>query len=228
MTTYPWGRGVLVYSGGADSTVLLYHLKRMSLVKMAVFFDYGQASARQQLQHVTDHCNDLSVELLQVKLPMPTQVGGVYERSFVPQVTDDADGNVELEGEELLEWRRKQWSWIEARNALFLTWAAGLAADRKLSRVYVGFQEENEEASRDEDIDTRLPFVEALNAALAFGSLSRPVRIVAPFLEMGLNKNAIADLGRTLRVPLERTYSCEFWPQCGVCGQCKRRDRAIG
>lgn len=232
---WTWGRGVALVSGGIDSIVMLYWLHQLELVERVLIFNYGQRSYRAQLDLVNKHCRGLGLlaDVEQVKLPMPTTKGGVYQRAFVPTGSDDADGKVivdgeELEGAELTAWRRKQWSWIEARNALFLTWAAGRAAELGVGRVYVGFQEESSEASENDEVDTTAPFVEAVNAMLTFGAVSRPVTIVSPWFMLGMDKTAIVKLGESLNVDLELTYSCEFHPECGVCGACARRARAIG
>lgn len=227
-----WGKGIVVCSGGIDSVVLLHWLASFGAATRVVFFDYGQVSAgaqwdRVKAQGLAAGLHYVKGDIVKVKMPMPTTRGGVYERGFVPQVVDDADGKVDLEDEQLLEWRKEQWSLIEARNSLFVLWAAGFAAELKLSRVYVGFQEESEEGSRKDDLDTAAPFIEAVNALLTFGAVSRPVKVVAPFLDLGLDKAAVVQLGQSLEVDFERTYSCEFYPPCDVCGQCTRRVRGL-
>ena len=223
----PWGSGVVVCSGGADSTVLLYMLHSMGVASRAVFFDYGQASAPRQQECVALAAEDLGVPWQAVSLVMPTTSGGVYTKGFKPSKSDNADGVIALSGARLAAWRRSQWSIIEARNSLFVVWAAGLASELDLRRVYVGFQEEQSDAAESDDIDTTTPFVEAVNALLTFGAVTRPVRVVAPFLDMGADKTAIWRLGTSLGVDFASTHSCEFWPACNRCGCCRRRARAL-
>ncbi len=226
--TTTWGAGIVVASGGLDSTVLMYWLASLGVASEAVFFDYGQRSASAQWRFVQLHAKEAGIPAQSVRMTMPTTRGGVYQRGFVPENPDDANGENALEGEELAEWRRKQWSWIEARNSVFMVWAAGLAAERNLGRVYVGFQEETREAGDNDELDVTAPFLEAVNALLTFGAVSRPVKVAAPFLDLGLNKSSIVKLGRKLEVDMDLTYSCEFHPPCNTCGACARRARAFG
>jgi 7-cyano-7-deazaguanine synthase in queuosine biosynthesis len=227
-----WGAGVVVCSGGADSTVLLYMLHMLQVANRAVFFDYGQVSADRQAECVAHAAGALGIKWQRVKLTMPTTTGGVYQRGFRPSRPDDADGRVAdgrtpLSGKRLDQWRRTQWSIIEGRNSIFVTWAAGLASQHKLRRVYVGFQEEKPECAEDDNIDTTRPFVESINSHLQFGVVTREVLVVAPFLDLGLNKQAIWKTGKSLGVDFSQTYSCEFYPACRRCGACRRRARAI-
>lgn len=65
---------VLLYSGGLDSTVLLYHLRAEGHEVVPLAFQYGQSHGK-ELGRAQDICDELEVNLWMVTLPFEIFVG---------------------------------------------------------------------------------------------------------------------------------------------------------
>lgn len=103
---------------------------------------------------------------------------------------------------------------IRSRNA-FLATVASMAASDRVWGVALGLHAGSSYA------DCTPAFVGAVSHALSFQS--RPLQILAPFVEWG--RPDVLDLCAREGVPLELTYSCEAGtqPPCGVCLSCRDR-----
>jgi 7-cyano-7-deazaguanine synthase in queuosine biosynthesis len=224
------GPGVVVLSGGIDSTVLSHLLARRGLLEHIYFADYGQASASHQWENcVSVTAYKLGVEAYrdEIKLP-PFMQGGGHIISGRPGGAMKTPFDALTMDAETYE---KVWDPLPGRNTIFLLHAASLAISKGLDTVYVGFQVEPEEWKLlDENemamqaADTTPVFVEAFNSLVFSGGIHRNVEVSAPFLDYRWSKSDTVRVASKLGV-LEETYSCEFYPPCGVCRQCLDRKR---
>ena len=202
---------VLAYSGGLDSTVLLYHLIAEGGVVSALSVNYGQRHQRELdsaraiarrlgLPHKTIDLSSLGkllegCSLTNPDLPMPQ--GHYAEPSMKATV-------------------------VPNRNMLFLalaaSWAISLGADTVSYAAHSG----------DHAIypDCRESFAQALDNAIRLADW-REIRLNRPFVH--LDKRAIVERGATLGVPFARTWSCYEGGQlhCGRCGTCIERREAF-
>jgi 7-cyano-7-deazaguanine synthase len=71
------GPGILLASGGIESTTLLAQLARGGEQVQALFIDYGQRAAPHERRAVEDHCAPLGVELVTLDL---ARVGATFRR----------------------------------------------------------------------------------------------------------------------------------------------------
>lgn len=113
-------------------------------------------------------------------------------------------------------------SWIVPnRNAIFLSVACNLAVIAKAESVTFGSNRD------DADVfpDCRLSFVEAFNLALKTAQVC--VEVCAPYIDK--TKPQIVAIGRALRVPIGRTWSCytRGSKPCGICPACEKRAVAL-
>ncbi|MBC9890579.1 MAG: 7-cyano-7-deazaguanine synthase QueC [Opitutae bacterium] len=194
---------VLAYSGGLDSTVLLYHLVAEGGVVSALSVNYGQRHQRELDSARAHKTIDLSslgkllegCSLTNPDLPMPQ--GHYAEPSMKATV-------------------------VPNRNMLFLalaaSWAISLGADTVSYAAHSG----------DHAIypDCRESFAQALDNAIRLADW-REIRLNRPFVH--LDKRAIVERGATLGVPFARTWSCYEGGQfhCGRCGTCIERREAF-
>lgn len=207
---------VLIYSGGLDSTVLLYDLLTKAQAVDCVSIDYGQRHARElsaakaittreRLRHDLVHINNLVL-------------------SSSSQTNRDKDvprGHYEDESMKLTV--------VPNRNMMMLSVAAALAIDRGYDNIAYAAH------AGDHAIypDCRDTFIVGMQAALNFCHYT-PVNLHAPFT--GRTKADIVRLGARLRVPFADTWSC-YDPQevecydklihCGACGTCTERREAF-
>ncbi|NPA32272.1 MAG: 7-cyano-7-deazaguanine synthase QueC [Aquificae bacterium] len=210
-------KGILVLlSGGMDSATLLWLAKREFPEVYAISFDYGQ-------RH--------SVELKYAK--ELARLAGVKEH-FIVQVpfyrsirgSALIDESVEVPKEDYPEDEPPPTT-VPMRNLTFLAIASAFADSLGIDHIGIGVH-----ALDTPYPDCRPEFITAAESAINAGSVfvaktKRRMHVYAPFL--GMTKRQIAQLGKELGVPFEKTYSCYEGtePPCGECPTCRQREEAL-
>jgi 7-cyano-7-deazaguanine synthase in queuosine biosynthesis len=235
---------LLLASGGIDSTVLMHFLACRDRAagggaKTEVMFcDYGQASADHQEALVAHHCLELGLRYRREKIDWPEYARGrghIFNEKSYPEAMDDAYEALKMSPEEYQDYLDNKWDIIQGRNVAFLARAGAYAISRGMRYVYTAFQfdEPEWEANgwRDDFVgpgcDTAPGFVKAFNTLSVSGGFSKPLTVVAPFLDTHKTKRQIVGLGVQLGVDLSMSYSCEFFPACGKCHQCLIRAEVL-
>jgi len=200
---------VLIYSGGLDSTTLLYYLKDKYDIQ-ALSFNYGQRH-KKELECATKITRKINVyhKIVDIStIKDLISVGAITGGGIVPH------GNYSRESQ-------KQ-TIVPNRNAIMLTIATGYAVTIGVRKVFYAAHY----SDRAVYPDCRKEFVEAINTAMRIGNDDQ-VEILAPFVQM--TKAEIVLLGDTLCVPFEETWSCYEGREihCGICGTCFERKEAF-
>lgn len=202
---------IVIYSGGLDSTVLLYALKAQRDEIAAVSFDYGQRH-KKELIAASRITRDLGVDHCIVDL----HTYGMYIRSSSQTNADVAVPEGHYEDETMRA------TVVPNRNMIMIALAAGIAMDRGYHEVAYAAH------AGDHAIypDCREEFVHAMMKPLALAHYE-PIVLCAPFLRM--RKEQIVRDGHSLGVPLHRTWSCYRGElmHCGRCGTCVERREAF-
>ena len=202
---------VLIYSGGMDSTVLLYHLLDERHDMAALSIDYGQRH-RRELEAAKRITSRLGIEHhvadLSALRPLMAGSSQTSDGIAVPH------GHYEAESMKLTV--------VPNRNMLMLSVAGAWAISRKSEFVAYAAH------AGDHAIypDCREEFVRPLAEALANADWHR-VDILRPFVRM--TKADICARGAALGVPFGLTYSCYEGREthCGLCGTCMERREAF-
>ena len=201
--------GLIVLSGGLDSTTLLYdHREEIAL---AVTFDYGSKHNHNEIPCAQLHCRCLGIE----HLIIPLSFMGQYFRS-----------DLLLSGGEIptgtYNEENMQATVVPFRNGIMLSIAAGLAESRNLKRIFIA----NHFGDHAIYPDCRPEFTEAMSRAIEAGTYVN-VKLVAPYTN--LTKGEIARRGVALGVDYSKTYSCYKGGEkpCGKCGTCRERIEAL-
>jgi 7-cyano-7-deazaguanine synthase len=208
-------KAVAIMSGGLDSTVLAYLLKRQGFAVEALSFDYGQRH-RKELEYARRVAADLDDSWRLVNL----QAAGVTELLLGSALTDSSV--MVPEGHYAAESMRA--TVVPNRNAIMLAIACAAAASWGAESVALAVH------AGDHPIypDCRPAFVHAFEAMeyVAMEGMAK-VRIVAPFLDK--TKADIVRMGADLGVPFDRTWSCYQGgvTHCGACGTCHERREAF-
>lgn len=202
---------ILVYSGGMDSTTLLYYLIAQGIHVTALSFDYGQRHKR-ELDAASMLCKEIGVDhhILDI-----TSVKKLLKGSSLTDDSEDVPhGHYAAEN--------MKTTVVPNRNAMMLSIAYAHAVSSGASSVYFAAH------AGDHFIypDCRPPFVRALEYALQLGNDSS-IKIEAPFINM--TKGEIAALGSKLNVPYDSTWTCYEGGDepCGKCGACTEREEAF-
>jgi 7-cyano-7-deazaguanine synthase len=200
---------VIIYSGGLDSTTLLYEERER--VELAVTFDYGSNHAAREIACARHHCAQLGIEHIVIEL-------GFMSRYFQSSLLSGGDaipsGNYDEEN--------MKSTVVPFRNGIMLSIACGLAESRGLKRVLIA----NHGGDHAIYPDCRPEFIEAMDAAMRAGTYVN-VEIAAPYTN--LTKADLVRRGAQLGIDYGHTYSCYRGSEkhCGTCGTCTERKEAF-
>ena len=198
--------GLVLVSGGIDSSVCLALAALHGRHPVGVAFDYGQSN-RSELDAAARIANALSCELLVAAIDLgqagrsPLTGGAFPERPAEEAVPA---------------------TYVAGRNLVFLSIAMGIAETRDLDRVYFGATAHDTKYP-----DCRIEFVESFqrsaNLGLQCSQEGRPISIRTPLI--GFNKAEIIRVALGLGVPLDLTWTCyrDGERPCQDCGACRLR-----
>ena len=200
---------VIIYSGGLDSTTLLY--EEQQRIALAVTFDYGSNHAAREIACARHHCSLLGIEHVVIELAF---MGRYFSSSLLsgPEAIPDGsydDSNMHS-------------TVVPFRNGIMLSIACGLAESRGLTRVLIA----NHGGDHAIYPDCRPAFVEAMDGAMRAGTYEG-VRLAAPYTN--LTKADLVRSGAALGIDYGWTYSCYRGGEhhCGTCGTCTERKEAF-
>lgn len=195
-------RGIILASGGLDSTTLCYLFIKNKIEFTPLIINYGQ------------HCFHTELESLQSVLPKEhasrieiINVPEIYKFSSSKFINPVNLWEEPITADDL---------YIPYRNVLLLTIGASFARTLGLNYVYSAFINSNHA----KEIDCSNIFFNNLESLLQdFGS----VNIKMPF--RSFSKYEVAKLGVELGVPIGSTFSCQASPKvpCGACPNCVDR-----
>ena len=202
-------RAVLVYSGGLDSTTLLYEYK--DSIALAVSFDYGSKHNRRELEFAALNCKRLGIKHLVIPLEF---MGRYFKSDLLIGGGDIPEGSYADEN--------MKSTVVPFRNGIMLSIAAGLAESYELDAIMLA----NHSGDHAIYPDCRPEFIEGMAAAVEAGTYNG-VKVVSPYCNM--TKRDIALRGRELGVDYSLTYSCYKGGEkhCGKCGTCVERKEAL-
>lgn len=203
MPTYD---GVLLASGGMDSTVLAYDLANKSENVILLFLDYGQHCMVKELETLKKVVPDAYRDNIRV-----IKIGDVYKESRSRMIIEANLWTDSVVADDL---------YLPYRNLLFLSIASAYAQSIAAKNVYSAFINSNHA----KEIDCSMEFFSQLESLLQlYGS----VKINMPYREM--SKRDVARLGVRLGAPVALTYSCQVnsITPCGACPNCVDKIDAI-
>ncbi len=202
---------VLIYSGGLDSTILLYHLCAEGHKVQALSVDYGQRH-RCELNRARAICDKIDVPHQKADL------SGI--RSLLSGSSLTSPEIAVAEGHYTEESMKS--TVVPNRNMLLL--ALGTAHALSIGAGYVAYAAH----SGDHAIypDCRSQFANAMDEAIRLCDWNQ-VELIRPFVEW--TKADIVRCGIRLDVPFEKTWSCYKGGKthCGRCGTCIERREAF-
>ena len=202
-------KAVLIYSGGLDSTTLLYEYRES--IALAVTFDYGSKHNAREIAYAKEHCKKLGIR----HLVIPLGFTGQYFRSDLLQ-----SGGEIPEGSYADENMKS--TVVPFRNGIMLAVAAGLAESYDLDAIMLA----NHSGDHAIYPDCRPAFIDAFAAAVEAGTYNG-VKVLSPYCN--ITKRDIALRGHALGVDYAETYSCYKGGErhCGKCGTCVERKEAL-
>ncbi len=212
-------KGVVLLSGGLDSTVNLFAADRELDVVLALTFNYGQRAFTGENTASAEFCRQLGLKHRLIDL---TWFRDFTETSLINLSQEIPVGDrVDIDGEEASIETAKA-VWVPNRNGIFLNIAAGFAEGLGAEYVIPGFNLEEAQTFPDNSQD----YLQALDVSFSF-STANQVKTKCFTTEM--TKPEIARLGKTLNVDFSQMWPCYHnghkW--CGKCESCQRDRRAL-
>ncbi|MFO8027629.1 MAG: 7-cyano-7-deazaguanine synthase QueC [Opitutales bacterium] len=202
---------LLIYSGGLDSTVLLYDLHQAGVELSALSVNYGQRHAC-ELERAADICQGLGIphRVADLSAIQPLLAGS----SLTSPEIGVAEGHYTEEN--------MKSTVVPNRNMILLALATGHALSIGAKRVAYAAH------GGDHAIypDCRNAFADAMAQAMALCDWEQ-VELSRPYVDW--NKADIVRRGAELGVPFEQTWSCYKGgdQHCGRCGTCIERREAF-
>lgn len=195
-------KGVVLFSAGIDSTVLLYLALRSGISVQALEFNYKDRPI-EEIERNEEICRSLNIDLISIDFP------SVNIKELGPTASQGTD--------------RSRLTLIES-NSLYYALAANSCVQIGVRNIFAGQIRSDWEGS---DILQNHPgFFTSLNKLYADEYGDRSPRIILPFLHM--TKSEVVKIGKDLDLPFEKTWSCvNSRIPCGTCAQCKEREEAF-
>ncbi len=206
-------KGIILLSGGLDSLVSLGMTKDKYAISLALTFDYGQKSLKQEIKASKSICEYYNLRHQVIKL------------DWLKSITHTAlVGNTDIpEGKDLDDsFSSAKKVWVPNRNGLFLNIAASFADGEDYDYIIIGANKEEGQTFPDNSAE----FIERINAEFEFSTQKHP-KVIAPLLNY--YKNDIVKLALENRIPLEYVRSCyaDTEKHCGKCESCVRLKNAL-
>ena len=202
---------LVIYSGGLDSTVLLYHLHLAGHSVEALSVNYGQRHAC-ELKRASTICARLDIphRMADLSAIQPLLAGSSLTS---PEIAVAEGHYTEASMKSTV---------VPNRNMILLALATGHALSIGAQQVAYAAH------SGDHAIypDCRNAFADAMASAMALCDWS-PIELYRPFVDW--TKADIVRRGAELGVPFEQTWSCYKGDDlhCGRCGTCIERREAF-
>jgi 7-cyano-7-deazaguanine synthase len=201
-------KSLLVYSGGLDSTVLLYKY-RINTV-MAVSFIYGAKHNFREIDKAIHNCSKLGIEHRIIDL----RSVGKHLKSSLFSESDVPSGK--YNGENMRS------TVVPFRNGIMLSICAGIAESNDVDTIMIA----NHTGDHFIYPDCRPEFIEMMHRAVLCGTEGK-IKLLAPFTN--IDKIQIVKIGRDLGIDFSETWTCYNGREihCGVCGSCNERKESF-
>lgn len=200
-------KGVVLMSGGLDSTVCATEACLTCDEVTLMFFNYKQKMFKRELYAVLDILHRLQIEFPNVaikfelvELDFLSRLGKSYLTEHDKPVTEGAEALL------------SPTAWVPGRNIVFLSMAGAYAEANEYQYVYIGINLEEGETYPDNTLD----FITDMNRSFTRGYLGKVV-IRTPLWDM--NKDQIVKRGLDINAPLTESWSC-YYDRINHCGQC--------
>ena len=202
-------KAVCVMSGGMDSTLAAYMMKKDGYEIIAVHFNYDQRTQAKELDCFYEICEDLKVEEKYV-----------LDLDFFKQLGASAltDKNIEVPTNGVEE--GVPVTYVPFRNGIFLSMAAAIAEKEGAEAIVIGVVEEDSSGYP----DCRESYIQSMQESINLGTKDETkINIKMPLVH--LQKSQIVQKSLDLEVPLHLTWSCykNEDSACGVCDSCRLR-----
>lgn len=226
MSDFKYKHGLVVFSGGQDSTTCLgVALEEAELVS-CLTFDYGQRHINEirAAEHIIEHFRDQELVIQHDIIDLSPVLQNMLSSGLVNNHIDVSSEHKLIAGLPA--------SFVPARNALFLTSAFGIAIEAGCDAIYTGVCQTDYSGYP----DCRAEFIDALNFALNVG-YQQNIKIETPLMNLTKAETfALAAKVDVLQVVMDYSMTCyngdetpnDFGKGCSGCPACQLRSKGWG
>ena len=209
-------KAVCLLSGGLDSTTSLYFALKEKFNVVALTVSYGQLHSK-EIEFAKETARTLNVPHHLLSVSMPWKGSALLDSNIpMPVMREESQMAAEIPS-----------TYVPARNSIFLSLAASCAEAVGAEVLFIGANILDYSGYP----DCRPEYFEAFERMIKLGTKAgaegRKIKIQAPLLQ--LNKKQIIEMGRSLHVPFEKTWSCYQGREtpCGDCDSCRLRAKGF-
>lgn len=204
-------KSILIYSGGLDSTVLLYKLASENSIQEAISVNYGQKHSL-ELTMAAKNCEKLGVKHNVINL---SNIAPIFGNSALTNSKIDVPNGVYANDNIAL-------TVVPNRNMILLALASARAMATDCDSVCYAAHSGDHALYQ----DCTNEFADAMAKAIELAD-TRKVKLLRPFINM--TKAQIVALGANLGVDFSLTWSCYKGnaKHCGKCSTCMERREAF-
>lgn len=195
---------VCTVSGGLDSAVSAAVMSDLGYELHFIFFDWGQKTLEKELICAQNLAKHYSADLKVVEVPLLKNLPGISLTQLETRTTAINE-------------------YVPNRNAILESQAVAYAEFLRAGAVCVG------STGGDHICPDNSPrFIKAMQNLVDEGTMLKPsIQIIAPLMET--DKTGAVEIGKSLGVPFELTWSCHNNNDeaCGRCSNCESRLEAF-
>ncbi len=208
---------IVLFSGGLDSTTMLYYARAKGFRPHCLMFDYGQRH-RVELRYAAAIAQQAQCPYQVVALRLPWGGSALLDKE------------IKLPHRTIIDPTEIPVTYVPARNIIFLSLAASMAEAIDARAIFIGANAIDYSGYPDCRSEFFQAYQKTLDRGLKSGVQEKTIKIHAPFLHK--TKAQIIRLGLKLQVPYERTWSCYQGARyarrpCGACDSCVLRARGF-
>lgn len=205
-------KAIVLLSGGLDSTTTLYYARSKGYDCRALIFDYGQRHKKEvKVAAVIARAAKVPYQIVRIKLPWKGS-SLLDKSSKIP-----SKRSLKSMGKGIPS------TYVPARNTIFLSFALSYAEAIGAKAIFIGANAIDFSGYP----DCRPSYYRAFGKVIREGTKAGSIRVLTPLINM--TKSQIIRLGRRLKAPLDKTWSCYKGGQepCGICDSCLLRRKGF-
>ncbi|MBR6126918.1 7-cyano-7-deazaguanine synthase QueC [bacterium] len=205
-------KSVILLSGGLDSVVALGAFKEEYGIVLALTFDYGQKSAKEEIYASKKVCEYYDIKHKIIKLNWLKEITktALVSGSAVPKENLGTEESAKA-------------VWVPNRNGLFLNIAASFCDSAGYNYIIFGANKDEGQTFSDNTEDFR----RSISSVFELSTLVKP-QVATPLINC--TKSDIVKIAVEKSVPLEFVRSCyniKEGVHCGKCESCLHLRRAL-
>ncbi|VAX36511.1 7-cyano-7-deazaguanine synthase [hydrothermal vent metagenome] len=207
-------KAIVLFSGGLDSTTILYYAKDKGFEPYCLIFDYGQRH-RKEINLAKTIAKQAGCDFKVVKISLPWLGSSLLDKSM----------DIPMGG--AIDEKKIPSTYVPARNIIFLSFAASYAEAVGARAIFIGANAIDYSGYPDCRPEFFEAYQQTLKTGLKTGVEHKAIKIHIPLIHK--TKAQIIKMGLKLNVPYDLTWSCYRGGKhpCGKCDSCVLRLRGF-